>query len=103
MYPMLLHHKCLCLGVKKLQFRYIFLVSASQLPKCSLSVSRGILRFSFWNFWQVSDVCSASYATRYIENPLRKVKCDASFNAPTARIFKTASFVDLSEILWRFD
>ena len=103
MYPVLLHHKCLCFGVKKLQFRYIFLVSASHQLKCSLSVSRGILRFSFWKFLQVSDVFYASYATRYIENPLRKVKCDASFNAPTARIFQTASFADLSEILWRFD
>ena len=93
----------MCVGVKKLQFRYIVMLSASHQLKCSLSVSRGNLRFSFWKFLLDSGVYSASSATRYMENPLRKVKCDASFKAPTARIFQTASFADLSEILWKFD
>ena len=103
MYPLLLHYKCLCFGVKKLQFRYIFLVSASQLLKCSFSVSRGILRISFWNFLQVSDITSASVATRYTENPVRKVICGASFPAPTARFLQRLLLQILTEIKQRFD
>ena len=70
MYPMLLHYKCLSVGIKKLQFRYIVLVSASHLLKCSLSTSRGILGIRFCDFLQVSGKFSVSYATRYIENPV---------------------------------
>ena len=103
MCPMLLHYKCLSVGINKLQFRYIVLVSASYLLKCNSSVSRGILGISFCEFFLTSGKFSASFATRYIENLVWKVKCGASDFAPTARFWQRLylqRFAEICSAIW---
>ena len=103
MYPMLLHCKCLSVGIKKLQFRFIVLVSASYLLKCSSSISRGILGISFCEFLQVSYMFFASSATRYNENLVWKVRCGALDFAPTARFWQRLYLQRFVEFVRRFD
>ena len=73
MYPMLLHCKCLSVGINKLQFRYFVLVSALCSLKRSWSVSCRIWGISFCEFMQFSGQVSASSSTHYMENLVWKV------------------------------
>ena len=77
MYPMLLHYKCLSVGINKLQFRDIVLISARCLLKCSMAVSRGNTGIPFCEFMQFNGQVSARSATRGMENLAWKVKCGA--------------------------
>ena len=106
MYPMLLHCKCLSVGINKLQFCDFVLVSALCLLKCSLSISRGKTGIRFCNFMQFSGQVSAGFATRDIQNLVQKVICGALDFMPNGQKSATTSsavnFGDLIEIVQNF-